>query len=182
MGVSGQHHAPATLYPRGKDPRYPLDRRLGGPRAGLDAGARRKILCPCRGSNPDRPARSKILYYLSCRGSFKLKILNYKLRRWGSFQWHAAYTKFNERLSIGSEVIRGSEHDARRASRSVDGKAGYKPKAKAPASREYAPSEDRLTDQTFRVNTAMKQKSNQHLVECHESQGRMCQGQILNLY
>jgi hypothetical protein len=26
-----------------------------GPRAGLDTGARGKILCPCRGSNPDRP-------------------------------------------------------------------------------------------------------------------------------
>jgi hypothetical protein len=25
MGVSGQRHAPAALYPRGKDPRYPLD-------------------------------------------------------------------------------------------------------------------------------------------------------------
>jgi hypothetical protein len=30
MGVSGQRQAPAALYPRGKDPRYPLDRRLGG--------------------------------------------------------------------------------------------------------------------------------------------------------
>jgi hypothetical protein len=40
-----------------------------GPRAGLDAGARRKILCPCRGSNPDRPARSQTLYCLSHRGS-----------------------------------------------------------------------------------------------------------------
>jgi hypothetical protein len=29
--VSGQWHAPAALYPRGKDPRYPLYRRLGGP-------------------------------------------------------------------------------------------------------------------------------------------------------
>jgi hypothetical protein len=28
MGVSGQHHAPAVLYPRGKDLRYPLYRRL----------------------------------------------------------------------------------------------------------------------------------------------------------
>jgi hypothetical protein len=27
MGVSGQHHAPAALYSRGKGPRYPLDRR-----------------------------------------------------------------------------------------------------------------------------------------------------------
>jgi hypothetical protein len=26
-----------------------------GPRAGLDKEARGKILCPCRGSNPDRP-------------------------------------------------------------------------------------------------------------------------------
>jgi hypothetical protein len=38
------------------------------PRAGLDAGVRRKILCPCRGSNPDRPARSQTLYCLSYRG------------------------------------------------------------------------------------------------------------------
>jgi hypothetical protein len=33
MGVSGQHHAPATLYPRGKNPQYPLGRRLGGPQS-----------------------------------------------------------------------------------------------------------------------------------------------------
>jgi hypothetical protein len=30
-GVSGQHHAPAAFYPRGKNPRYQLYRRLGGP-------------------------------------------------------------------------------------------------------------------------------------------------------
>jgi hypothetical protein len=28
MGVSGQRHAPAALYPPRKDPRYPFDRRL----------------------------------------------------------------------------------------------------------------------------------------------------------
>jgi hypothetical protein len=33
MGVSGQRHAPAALYPWGKDPRYPLERRLGGPQS-----------------------------------------------------------------------------------------------------------------------------------------------------
>jgi hypothetical protein len=29
--VSGQRHAPAALYPRTKDPRYSLDKRLSGP-------------------------------------------------------------------------------------------------------------------------------------------------------
>jgi hypothetical protein len=33
MGVSGQRHAPAAHYPRGMDPRYPLNRRLGGPQS-----------------------------------------------------------------------------------------------------------------------------------------------------
>jgi hypothetical protein len=36
-----------------------------GPRAGLDTEVRGKILCPCRGSNRDRPARSQTLYCLS---------------------------------------------------------------------------------------------------------------------
>jgi hypothetical protein len=40
-----------------------------GPRTGLDAEARGKILCLCQGSNPDRPARSQTLYCLSYRGS-----------------------------------------------------------------------------------------------------------------
>jgi hypothetical protein len=30
MGVSGQCHAPAVLYPWGKDPRYPMDRSWAG--------------------------------------------------------------------------------------------------------------------------------------------------------
>jgi hypothetical protein len=32
-GMSGQRHAPTTLYRRGKDPRCPLDSRLGGPQS-----------------------------------------------------------------------------------------------------------------------------------------------------
>jgi len=35
MEVSGQLHTPTTLPP-GKEPWYPLDRRLGGPKAVLD--------------------------------------------------------------------------------------------------------------------------------------------------
>jgi hypothetical protein len=36
MGVSGQRHAPAALYPRGKGPQYPLDKGLGGPQSRSD--------------------------------------------------------------------------------------------------------------------------------------------------
>jgi hypothetical protein len=31
MGMSDHRHAPTAFYPLGKDPRYPLYRRLGGP-------------------------------------------------------------------------------------------------------------------------------------------------------
>jgi hypothetical protein len=62
MGVSGQHHAPAVLYPRGKNPCTHCTGGWVGPRAGLDAGTRGKILCLSRGSNPGRPVRSQTLY------------------------------------------------------------------------------------------------------------------------
>jgi hypothetical protein len=59
---------PGRSLPPGE--RTPGTHWIGGwvfPRAGLDAEARRKILCPCRGSNLDRPARSQTLYWLSYR-------------------------------------------------------------------------------------------------------------------
>jgi hypothetical protein len=40
-----------------------------GPRAGLDAEVRGKILCLRRGSNPGSPIRSQTLYWLSYPGS-----------------------------------------------------------------------------------------------------------------
>jgi hypothetical protein len=43
------------------------------PTAGLDAEARRKILCFCRESNPGRPVRSQTLYWLSYRGSLHIR-------------------------------------------------------------------------------------------------------------
>jgi hypothetical protein len=46
--VGGEWSASSwPCLPPGKDPWYPLDRRLGGPRAGLDTEARGKILCLC---------------------------------------------------------------------------------------------------------------------------------------
>jgi hypothetical protein len=50
MEVSGQLHAPAAL-PQGKNPWFPLDRRLRGPRAGLDRMVKRKIPTLCRDSS-----------------------------------------------------------------------------------------------------------------------------------
>jgi hypothetical protein len=49
-GVSGQRHAPAALCSHG----IHCTKGFVGPRAGLDTEVREKILCLCRGSNPDR--------------------------------------------------------------------------------------------------------------------------------
>jgi hypothetical protein len=68
MGVSGQHHAPAAFYPRGKDPRYSLYRRLGGPQSRSGHRGYRKNPLPLPGiepRSPGRPARSQTLYCLS---------------------------------------------------------------------------------------------------------------------
>jgi len=42
MEVTGQIQAPAALSP-GKEPRYQLDRRLGGPHGWSGRGGRKKI-------------------------------------------------------------------------------------------------------------------------------------------
>jgi hypothetical protein len=55
MGVSGQRHAPAALYPRGKDPVIHCTEDWVCPRAGLDSEARGRIFCLCRWSNLYRP-------------------------------------------------------------------------------------------------------------------------------
>jgi hypothetical protein len=51
----GQRHAPAALCPGERTPGTNCTGGWVGPRAGLNTEVRRKILCPCRGSNPDRP-------------------------------------------------------------------------------------------------------------------------------
>jgi hypothetical protein len=59
-GVSGQRHAPSTLYPRGR-PTAPIEQEAGWARAGLDAEARGNPLCLCRGSNLDHPVAQSII-------------------------------------------------------------------------------------------------------------------------
>jgi hypothetical protein len=52
MGVSGQRHAPAALYPRGKYPGTHCTEGLVSPRAGLDTEVRGKTLCPAGNRTP----------------------------------------------------------------------------------------------------------------------------------
>lgn len=51
--AGGQHHASVTLSSLGKDFEYHLLGRWVGPRVGLDAEGRRKILFSSQGLNPD---------------------------------------------------------------------------------------------------------------------------------
>jgi hypothetical protein len=56
MGVSGQRHAPAALLPPRKGPPVPIVQEAGwAPEPVWSQRIEKKILCPCRGSNPDRP-------------------------------------------------------------------------------------------------------------------------------
>jgi hypothetical protein len=70
MGVSGQRHAPAVLYPQERTPSIHCTGGWVGPRASLDIEGREKILSLLLGIEPrssSRPARSQTLYWLSYR-------------------------------------------------------------------------------------------------------------------
>jgi hypothetical protein len=69
MEVSGQLHAPAALPPLRIATGTPWIGGWVGPRAGLDAMAKRKFLCPCRNSNPGRLARSLVTVLIEIRVS-----------------------------------------------------------------------------------------------------------------
>jgi hypothetical protein len=54
--VSGQRHAPAALLPPGKGTPVPIVQEAGwAPEPVWTQRLEGKILCPRRGSNPDRP-------------------------------------------------------------------------------------------------------------------------------
>jgi hypothetical protein len=56
-GVNDQRHALAALYARGKDPRYPLYKRLGGaPEPVWTQRLEEESFSLCRGSNLDLSA------------------------------------------------------------------------------------------------------------------------------
>jgi hypothetical protein len=69
---------PGRALPPGKEPRYPLDRRLGGPQSRSGRRGEKKNL-PLSGiepRSPDRPARSQTLYCLRYRGSLDLSYIS----------------------------------------------------------------------------------------------------------
>jgi hypothetical protein len=58
---------PGRAFPRGKDPRYPLYRRLRGPQSRYGHRGLRKISFPCRGSNLDLPVVQFVVrHYTDC--------------------------------------------------------------------------------------------------------------------
>jgi hypothetical protein len=77
-----------------------------GPRAGLDVGARRKILCPCLWSNPDRPARSQTLYSLNYHGSAMLRYWTYGFFKikYGFILFTVAINYFLDQCPVGSQI------------------------------------------------------------------------------
>jgi F420-0:gamma-glutamyl ligase len=63
MGVSGQPHAVAALYPRETTLcTYWTEGRVSS-RAGVDTDATERILCLCRGLNPNRSVKSVERHY-----------------------------------------------------------------------------------------------------------------------
>jgi hypothetical protein len=81
MGVGGQHHAPAAFTPG--NTRYPLYRRLGGPRS--RSGYVRKI-SPPPGFNPRtfQPVASRYTDYAipAPRSDIYIVKLHWKVKRW----------------------------------------------------------------------------------------------------
>jgi hypothetical protein len=55
LGTRWSASRPGRFSPQGKSPWYPLDRRVGGPRAVLDTMEKRKMPSPHRESNPRTP-------------------------------------------------------------------------------------------------------------------------------
>jgi hypothetical protein len=65
MGVNGQGHARPSFSPGERTPGTHCTRGWVGLRAGLDAEARGKILCPRRGSDLDRPVVQPVARHYS---------------------------------------------------------------------------------------------------------------------
>jgi hypothetical protein len=88
MGVSGQCHSSATLYPRGE---RTLDTHWTGdwvdPRASLDTEVRRKTLYLCRGSNLDRLVIQSIARHYTDWATLAPKFNKHIVRKHFKYFW-----------------------------------------------------------------------------------------------
>jgi hypothetical protein len=75
VGVSGQHHTQAALYPWGKDPRYHCTGGWVGHRAGLDTEVRGKISYLCWWSYLDRQVVQSVARHYTDWATLALKSL-----------------------------------------------------------------------------------------------------------
>jgi hypothetical protein len=79
-GVSGQRHASTALCPGERTPGTHCTGGWVGLRAGLDTEVRGKILCPCLGSNPDRPVvQSVVIHYTDWANNWTLNNLLFRV-------------------------------------------------------------------------------------------------------
>jgi hypothetical protein len=81
MEVSGQLHAPAAL-PWGKSPRYPLDRRLGGPQRGSGrCGEEKNLALPGIEPRPYSPSLYRLSYPdpFICTLMCKINYISYRV-------------------------------------------------------------------------------------------------------
>jgi hypothetical protein len=80
MGVSGHQHALALLHLWERTPGTHWIGGWVGLRAGLDTEARRKIICPCRGSNPGHRVWRQILYCLSYSSALVVTVVKQTIK------------------------------------------------------------------------------------------------------
>jgi hypothetical protein len=94
-GVSGQRHAPAALYHRGKDPRYPMDWRMVW-------SPEKKSFCLCRESNVGRPVCSQTLYCLLRYFSLSFIVTVWRWLRLQTVFWRKDEANLSARKLHGS--------------------------------------------------------------------------------
>jgi hypothetical protein len=84
-----------------------------GRRAGLDAEARGNILCPCRGSNPDRPARSQTLYWHGVGTLEKFSLMvTHLIKKFAASMESKVLLPWPQKFAIGNyiEPVESSPH------------------------------------------------------------------------
>jgi hypothetical protein len=101
MELNSQLHA-QTAFTQERAPRYPLDRRLGGPQSRSGRCREENIPCHPQESNPGRPARSLSRYRLSYPGSVDRKVILNRVSIQIRCDWWTVAVYLGQNRGIGS--------------------------------------------------------------------------------